>query len=77
MILTDGEKCLLKMLYELRPQHYVCDGDEWYSCPLAPEGCLNDAQTECNCGAEDAKAQLETSLKAMGYYDYYRSLGPG
>lgn len=40
------------------PAHHWVDGDNWYSCPKAPDGCADDAQgTECNCGAEDEYAQ--------------------
>lgn len=41
--------------------HYECD-DPWYSCPESEGGCINDAVTECDCGAQraiDALAKLK------------------
>jgi hypothetical protein len=36
---------------EFPVRHYYCD-DPWYTCPMNPEGCANEADgNECNCGA--------------------------
>jgi hypothetical protein len=40
--------------------HFWVDGDNWYSCPKAPDGCANDAAgTECNCGADEHNAKVD------------------
>ena len=31
--------------------HYECD-DRWFSCPMSEEGCANDRDNGCTCGAE-------------------------
>ena len=38
----------LKQLYQ---PHLSCE-DIWYSCPKSEEGCADDRQDECNCGAD-------------------------
>lgn len=38
--------------------HYEGE-DCWYSCPASGECCDENADTECNCGAEDARRVLE------------------
>jgi len=40
-----------KMAGEKKHGHYVCE-DPWYSCPLSPDGCADDRQTGCTCGAD-------------------------
>jgi hypothetical protein len=33
--------------------HYWVDGDNWYSCPKAPDGCCDESRgTECDCGLD-------------------------
>lgn len=58
---------LLQMVHELRPKHYRCDDDTWYSCPKAPEGCADDsAGTDCRCGADAANKRIDNRLKMLG-----------
>ena len=58
---------LLEELVELSiREHYREDEDNWYSCPLAPDGCLDWGVPEgiCNCGAtEHNRSVLETADK--------------
>ena len=67
--LTPEEKIdkLVELVCELMPTHYWCDGDNWYSCPKAPEGCADDSRgPECDCGAEMRKADVITRLLDLG-----------
>lgn len=41
----------LEKIIEPHIHHYRCDGDSWYSCPMAEDGCSNDeTEQECKCG---------------------------
>ena len=44
--------------------HYYCD-DGWYSCPLAPDGCWNDAveSGRCNCAYEQRVIAIAVALR--------------
>lgn len=58
---------LLHIIHELRPTHCWCDGDNWYSCPKAPDGCADDSKgTDCTCGADQQNAALDKRLKELG-----------
>lgn len=48
--------------------HFWVDGDNWYSCPKAPEGCSDDQWPKgvCNCGADKHNAKVEAILKLLG-----------
>jgi hypothetical protein len=49
----------------IRP-HFWVDGDNWYSCPKAPDGCADEhAGTDCNCGADAHNAKVETLLAQL------------
>lgn len=53
---------LEKALREARRSHYSCE-DCWYSCPLSEDGCCNESEgTECNCGASEHNAKIDTAL---------------
>jgi hypothetical protein len=62
---TEGQRARLKercakleaLLRESMRGHYQCD-DPWYSCPLNPEGCADERQTECTCGASAWNAKV-------------------
>jgi hypothetical protein len=45
--------------------HHVCE-DCWYSCPLSSEGCCDERETECNCGAEKHNAAIDFALSDAG-----------
>lgn len=40
------------LLQQFKPTHFMNDGDNFYSCPLAEGGCGDETQKECNCGFE-------------------------
>jgi hypothetical protein len=44
-------------LNDLKRSHYICE-DCWYSCPLSEEGCCDDRQDECNCGAAEHNEKI-------------------
>jgi hypothetical protein len=43
--------------------HTTCE-DGWYSCPMSEEGCLDERETECTCGAEKHNAAIDSALDA-------------
>lgn len=45
-------------LSDLKIRHHVCD-DCWYSCPKSSEGCCDDSQSYCNCGADEHNARVD------------------
>lgn len=45
------------VLRESMRGHYQCE-DPWYSCPLNPDGCADERETECNCGASAWNAKV-------------------
>ena len=47
-----------KLLTLARQSHHCCD-DRWYSCPAHEDGCANDNETVCNCGADKHNANVE------------------
>lgn len=58
--LKDVEREAIRHLVSMATRsHYHCD-DNWYSCPLAPDGCADDQQTPgvCNCGAAEHNAKV-------------------
>jgi hypothetical protein len=53
---------LREALEASRMPHYTCD-DKWYSCPKAPDGCLDRSEgSECNCGADAHNARIDAAL---------------
>ena len=67
--MTDTEKLALQArIRELREalakqkqSHYSCE-DCWYSCPMSEEGCCDDRQSGCTCGAEAANTKIDALL---------------
>ena len=54
-----------ELLKQLSRSHEECE-DSWYSCPLAPGGCSNDAVPPiCNCGADAHNAILQKLIEVM------------
>lgn len=47
-----------------RLYHKTCE-DSWYSCPLSAEGCADDRETTCNCGADDRNKTLDAIIGAI------------
>jgi len=48
-------------LESLRRRHHECE-DCWYSCPLSEDGCCDDTQKGCNCGAKEHNARLDAVI---------------
>lgn len=44
-----------------RRMHVTCE-DGWYSCPLSEDGCLDERETACTCGAEKHNAAIDIAL---------------
>ena len=56
---------LVALIESLRRTHYTCE-DCWYSCPKSEEGCCDDAQTGCTCGADEHNARVNAALAHIG-----------
>ena len=55
---------LLHELEKLKQPHSYCD-DSWYTCPMRPEGCADDRQKGCNCGADWYNERLHTLIEQI------------
>lgn len=61
---TDARK-LVKELGGLALQdHNECE-DTFYSCPKSPDGCSDDRQEGCNCGADSHNERVNKILKKL------------
>lgn len=49
-------------LLAAKRHHYVCE-DNWYSCPLSAEGCADERESDCNCGAAERNAAIDAVLE--------------
>lgn len=59
---------LIEQLGKLaRRSHFWVDEDNWYSCPLAPDGCADPQWQKglCNCGADDHNAKVDMLLAKL------------
>ncbi len=56
----------LVTLNECKRSHTYCE-DGWYSCPLAPDGCLNDSIPKgiCTCGADKTNAEIRKTSQMI------------
>lgn len=58
-------KTPLQIIHEIyrlaQREHYHCDEDCFYSCPMHPE-CCNDQPKVCTCGADKHNAKLESLM---------------
>ena len=51
-------------LERCKHSHYSCE-DNWYSCPQAEDGCLDERRgPECDCGAKEWNAEIDAMLAA-------------
>jgi len=48
-----------------KPVHHRDCDDPWYSCPLSPDGCADERQEGCTCGAERNKQMRDTLAAAV------------
>lgn len=49
---------ITEALRGLKINHHTCE-DCWYSCPKSAEGCCDDNQEGCNCGADDHNSRVD------------------
>lgn len=58
------DKQMLEQIIEKFTYHDYC-GDNWFSCPLAPEGCSDDRnpKDKCTCGTEGQRINLASAIK--------------
>ena len=66
---TGGSAALLQQLVKLAKQeHYNCEEDTWYGCPLSRDGCSNDhyPKDKCNCGADAHNAEVNAIAAQLG-----------
>ena len=49
-------------LTSLKRSHDTCE-DSWYSCPKSPDGCADESQTGCTCGADHYNAIIDAALQ--------------
>lgn len=65
-----SNKPLETLIYELKElairPHYYCE-DSWYSCALAPDGCVDDRidETKCSCYADEHNKKVEELYKVI------------
>lgn len=52
---------LEKALADAKISHASCE-DPWYSCPLSVDGCADDREIDCNCGATKHNALIDVVL---------------
>lgn len=57
---------VLAELEKLRLEHYECQGDCWFSCPLSGECCDENTNRVCNCGASKHNELLDRIIKELG-----------
>ena len=62
--LEDVAQEMLEVLEKSKREHYYCD-DSWYSCPEHPEGCTDESQRRCNCGANDWNKYIDRSIQKI------------
>lgn len=55
---------LIARLEELKIGHYACE-DCWYSCPKSKEGCCDERQEGCTCGADTHNAEVDSLIVAI------------
>ena len=55
---------VIKRLEGLRRKHYDCE-DRWYSCPLSEDGCCDERQEGCTCGAEEHNAEIDVIIEML------------
>lgn len=52
---------LIHQLIKLaKREHYNCEMDTWYGCPLSKDGCSDDNVLHvCNCGTNEHNKEVE------------------
>jgi hypothetical protein len=52
---------LIAKLEGLKINHNTSE-DPWYSCPKSEEGCYDDHQEGCTCGADKHNAEVDSLI---------------
>ena len=62
-----GSALVAQLVKLAHREHYNCDEDTWYGCPLSSSGCSNGAiPHECNCGADAHNAAVNAIAMKLG-----------
>jgi len=52
---------IINAIEALKRGHSECD-DPWYSCPKSKDGCADDSQEGCTCGADYVNNKLDAII---------------
>jgi hypothetical protein len=62
----DRESLIAELGKLAHREHYNCEEDTFYGCPLSRDGCSDDRQPKvCNCGADAHNAKVAALLKVI------------
>jgi hypothetical protein len=56
---------LAGVLEKVKRRHLVVEDDPYFSCPASGECCDPNCGTRCECGADEANAQIDEALAAF------------
>ncbi len=54
----------INKIQKLKIEHYTCE-DGWYSCPKSKEGCFDERQEGCTCGADKHNFEIDQLIFLM------------
>ena len=54
MNLEEFKNSIFEKLDKIRPSHFECEDDYWYSCPKS-----DDEDDGCDCGADETNKQID------------------
>ena len=68
-LLEQRDELWLALLKYGRRYHFYCEGDSFYSCPKATDGCCDDnvPKDKCNCGADAHNAAVLKILQLEAF----------
>ncbi len=52
------ERLVRRLVALAKCDHYNCEQDTWYGCPLSRDGCADKSQNGCTCGVEAHNAEV-------------------
>lgn len=53
------ESAIAALISLAKLEHYNCELDTWYGCPLSVDGCSQDIPKVCNCGADEHNRKVD------------------
>lgn len=63
---TNLPDLLRKLVALAHREHFNCEMDTFYGCPLSVDGCSDDNQgPDCNCGADEHNAEVQEVVAAI------------